>query len=108
MRSNTSDGAWYIQGWTDIAKYRKWVTDIGAQTRYEDDGRLIIRIPPGIGQSEQFQVIECQVDPAVTNLWWLSVAIRKSALRAVLAEQFGREVASTIMDGTPPSKDLEG
>jgi len=78
------------------------------QTLPSTGNGLPIRIPPGIGQSEQFQVIECQVDPAVTNLWWLSVAIRKSALRAVLAEQFGREVASTIMDGTPPSKDLEG
>lgn len=96
-----SDRNWHTVGWINIDKVLEIVEKNSYQVRYQDNSRIIIRIPPIVGRSEQWQVYD-KVDGCVTRDWWCQLPRSKNVLRTVLIEQFGLEVAKAIIDGIEP------
>lgn len=95
-----SDRNWWPIGWLNIDRVLEIAEEKGYQIRYQDNSRVIIRIPPIVGRSEQWQVYD-RVDGCVTRDWWCQLPRSKRVLREVLTEQFSRDVARYIMDGVP-------
>lgn len=97
---------WSTVGWINRTEYLANVEKRGYQVRYADENMVIVRIPPTMRNTEEFNFLR-RVQGCVTDDWWLTVPRSKRIIRDFLVESFGMQWSRWVIDGIVPNTDSD-